>query len=353
MIKQVTVKPRFTGRELVELWKLLASQLFDFLDQGLRAYSRSGQEIVNRDTLPRKRKYSYKEILKQVHLEEGDYQTQFVLTKLGSQPPPRKKLTEKEIEQKARIRYKSQPFDTPIIPKGCIAVSFTLSTDEKRREEQTEEAMSFLFKRTDIEDFQNEHPEIFSKEAVRLEFVEDEPIDQRATGQGSPLPDEKATGPEIVEDQKGAEQKAREEDSQEMPELAKEDCSKDPEFIEMLKKARAEADFLYDNLLTFKRGRGFDKRVLEDRELEAPEDALNVLKDETIKAFIQQKEKFKWVKENYLKNRAIYEMGPGKEKRAFIGKLLQTVVKAYYPDNNKLWGDYERLYKLSQEIKKK
>jgi len=127
-VEQVPAKLWFTGTELVKRWKIVKDELNTFLKQGLRAYSRSGQEIVNRDTLPRKRKYSYKEILKQVHLEEGDYQTQFVLTKLGSQPPPRKKLTEKKIEQKARIRYKSQPFDTPIIPNGCIAVSFTLST---------------------------------------------------------------------------------------------------------------------------------------------------------------------------------------------------------------------------------
>ena len=99
---------------------------------------------------------------------------------------------------------------------------------------------------------------------------------------------------------------AGEEDSQKSIKPKKDELNK------LLKKARPEADFFH-NIKERKKYRGFDERVLRDAEDQLnTEDPEGDLREETIKAFNQQKEKFKWVKEEHLKDRRIYKMSAKK-----------------------------------------
>ena len=136
MIKQTTPNNWFTGREVVELSGRLPSELFDLMKEDLQAYSQDGvDKIINRDKLKPRPKYSLDEILEQLRLEEGDHNTQKVLRPGAFLRPPTKKRTEKEEQIEAKMRFEAQKKDTYDIPDGCVAISFTLSPNKKKREE--------------------------------------------------------------------------------------------------------------------------------------------------------------------------------------------------------------------------
>lgn len=121
------------GKDLIEHWEIKGFELVIFCKQGLQAYDRvTGRKIVNSDRLPRKRRFSYEEILKLTRVGEGAKNTWGVLVPGRMREPKPKFLTEDEIKQAAKTKYSEQPLDVIEVPEDCIAMSFTIPSDQKK-----------------------------------------------------------------------------------------------------------------------------------------------------------------------------------------------------------------------------
>jgi len=148
----VCIPRKFTGHEIVESFGLLDSGIFDLLKDGLQAYT-SGTEkkVVNLDSLPKKRRYSLEEIVLRERLEEGKQATGKVMG--SGYPHQREARSEEEITRDARRKWSMQPENVLITPDGCYALSFTLPYDDLKRKNAIEEALSFIFKAKDVEEY--------------------------------------------------------------------------------------------------------------------------------------------------------------------------------------------------------
>jgi len=148
----VCIPRKFTGHEIVESFGLLDSGIFDLLKDGLQAYT-SGTEkkVVNLDSLPKKRRYSLEEIVLRERLEEGKQATGKVMG--SGYPHQREARSEEEITRDARRKWSMQPENVLITPDGCYAFSFTLPNDDLERKNAIEEALGFIFKARDVEEY--------------------------------------------------------------------------------------------------------------------------------------------------------------------------------------------------------
>ncbi len=116
--------------------------------------------------------------------------------------------------------------------------------------------------------------------------------------------------------------------------------------IELLKEVRPKLDSFYDAIKKYLKEYDFPTRKLAG--LTEKEWA-----EGTVHIFIQQRNKLEpLIKEEYLKDKTLYKVDPGHPRRDFTRRLLQEIVKNRYPENSKWWGDSEKLYALSQKIKR-
>jgi len=106
-------------------------------------YSTWGQEIINSDSLKRKRSVPLEKMIRLERLEEGTIQ---------ATTPSRKYMprTEIEIEQAAKEKYEAQPLDKIILPENCencFPISFSKPTQKEMKILQ-----NAVFKAEDIEE---------------------------------------------------------------------------------------------------------------------------------------------------------------------------------------------------------
>ncbi len=169
------------------------------------------------------------------------------------------------------------------------------------------------------EDFQQEFFSALQGRIAMYVFKEDELI-SFAKKNDLPLPSEKATGPEIVEDQEGVEQETRDE---EVPQ----------EVVELIREIKPKMESLYNDL---KERVGFDYDNRRELEKEAI-CWLNDQDDQVIKNVF---------KKDYFKDQKIYSTNPEQIPWDFIGPLLKKIVKDQL--KKKIGG--QRLYEIYKEI---
>jgi len=132
--------------------------------------------------------------------------------------------------------------------------------------------------------------------------------------------------------------------SQELTDLKEEEYLKDPELIELLKKARFETDVINDDkndIIKELKPSGYN---LADMEKNLKERLIAAFEDRT------EHQKFKFMKKKYLEDPKIYKEDPPHPKRYFVGNLLKKIAKdkEHYPKGIKGKGNYEKLYELSE-----
>jgi hypothetical protein len=147
---------------------------------------------------------------------------------------------------------------------------------------------------------------------------------------------------EVLNEQMNGEQKV----SKNLTDLKykKEEYLKDPELIEMLKKARFETDTIYDDVkdtMAQLKHSGYHLADIEKK-----------LKEKIVEAFedLTKYQEFKFMKKKYLEDQKLYEGDPAHPKRYFVGKLLKKIAKDKdnYPKGIKGKGNYQKLYDLSE-----
>jgi hypothetical protein len=158
-LTQAVTNPReYTGRQVVERFRLLDIEIFDLLRNGLQAYMPGTyKRIVDEDNLEKRRTYSAEEIERLEYLNEGKRQTGIVFTECGhygTKPPIR---TDDEIKRDAKYIYEKQLKDIPIVPEGCETFSFSLPDDNRKRQAARDKALSLIFKPKDVEEYEQTH----------------------------------------------------------------------------------------------------------------------------------------------------------------------------------------------------
>ena len=140
-----------TGKDLIKEYGLQHFQLFDLLKEGVRARTVTGFEVVNEDELEKQGRNSLAELERIEFLEQGKARTGIVMTgrgPLGTRSPER---TVDEIKRAARLAFEKQPKNVLVIPKGCEAISYSLSNkDNTKRMVDICRATSFLYNTDDI-----------------------------------------------------------------------------------------------------------------------------------------------------------------------------------------------------------
>ncbi|MCD6297437.1 MAG: hypothetical protein J7M30_09805 [Deltaproteobacteria bacterium] len=169
-------------------------ELFDLCKKGkLQAYNEYGKRVVDPDLCEKGKKNSWKFYLYHIGREEESKGIKnILLSQLGSSPGNIEKLlTRDEQEREAREQYSAQP-DTPIIPENCVEFDFALPAPpskyqasrhfQKICEQKIEEAETFKFKKSNIEELKTE-------ERLRLE---------KECGSDKPVPKSKQSVDEFV-----------------------------------------------------------------------------------------------------------------------------------------------------------
>ncbi len=129
-----------------------------FIEEGVRARTITGLEVVNEDALERRGKESLAELVRIEYLKEGAAQSGKVITGHGliGTPPPKRSVD--EIEKAARLTFEKQPQNVLDIPAGCEAISYSLSYDNKiGRMAAICRAVDFLYKSADVIKYMWDH----------------------------------------------------------------------------------------------------------------------------------------------------------------------------------------------------
>ena len=137
-----------SGKELISRWGRMGFELFDFMKQGLQAYTRIGKKNYRFRPAGEGTTLSIRLFCQEIrHI--GNMK---VLSPKMSPP-----YSEGEIIARAKSAFNSQPQEVVNPPKDCKLISFTIPEDEKKAEEVILRAMSFFFKMEDVLSFEREH----------------------------------------------------------------------------------------------------------------------------------------------------------------------------------------------------
>ncbi len=148
------IKRWLYGWELLQLRDWTAIELLNHIKAGLPAYDEIGRRIVDLDTLPR-HKQTFEEIeemvrRKWVSFESGSLDD--IIDGEEMRPVTHESAMESFSELCKRL-YEGYTA-TPVIPSGCIAISFTLRPGNAEALELLEGIKSFRFKYQDVVDFE-------------------------------------------------------------------------------------------------------------------------------------------------------------------------------------------------------
>jgi hypothetical protein len=136
-----------SGHDLIKKYGIQDLDLFNLIKSGLTAYSETGRQIVDIDTLPRKKK-TLEEI-------EGEIRARSSGAKEEHMPPAtsgNEKTIETSIKELAHMEFKRQIGD-PICPPHCDMMDFTLPSDNEKAKKKLKEIKYFRFKLKDVSKF--------------------------------------------------------------------------------------------------------------------------------------------------------------------------------------------------------
>lgn len=146
---QGAINPRkYTGRQVVERFRLLDFEIFDLLKKGLQAYTDTGKRVVDSDSLPKGKRWSLE------FIEGTERAKQNARVICGPGLSLGRSWSENEIKREAKRIYDRQPLEILNPPKDCFPFSFTLPDYDKSRKEAISTALGFLFKPKDVEEFE-------------------------------------------------------------------------------------------------------------------------------------------------------------------------------------------------------
>lgn len=140
-----------SGKELLERWNIQGFQLLEIIRDGLQPYTKLGFKILDKGQVTHERKEALADILRDLKIEQGAFNTQFV----GGVPGRGRiipKLTDDELEAKARQQFEKQPHDTPVIPAGCVVEDLSAPVDEKDAALKIKKAMGYQFRLSDVDE---------------------------------------------------------------------------------------------------------------------------------------------------------------------------------------------------------
>jgi hypothetical protein len=137
-----------TGEDLIARWGIMGFELFEYMKQGLQAYTRYGKKIVDSDPLEKAPRYTLDFFVDSLKAAEKAGR---VLS--GKMRPPR---SDREINKEAKKAFESQTLEVINPPRDCVLMSFTLPNNEKLAEEAISKAKSFFFKLKDVSSFEQE-----------------------------------------------------------------------------------------------------------------------------------------------------------------------------------------------------
>jgi hypothetical protein len=149
---QHSPKRWFTGAELITRWGIMDFEIFDLLKLGgLQPHTSLGKKVIDADSLPRERKDSLEWISR--NLKAGRNGRNI----LGGPRPWMPFESDDELMRQAREIYWRQPLEMSKPPEDCVAMSFTLPTDQKQAAVTIAFFKGCLFKTTVALEFERQH----------------------------------------------------------------------------------------------------------------------------------------------------------------------------------------------------
>ncbi len=169
-----------TGQELIERWQIRDFEIFDFIKKGLRPYTKYGRPIYDPATAACKNRFSSR---KEARLEALDEEKRNERLKSlimynphhGDYLPPnsykpKTETREERINRRTKELYQEKVLDLPL---NAVKKNLSLPNNENDASRMMYEAKGYLFRISDVREFERKHMEIAARSKPSFNSVND------------------------------------------------------------------------------------------------------------------------------------------------------------------------------------